>query len=141
MKFGRVASPEGVGGAVRNTTSLDGSARTAGLTAIRAAKPVAWFPFAVMAPVKGALPSVNSGNCALPLASAVTVAVAAAEFTVVPGPALRTCKMVPDGLENCRPWPPSAALSWLNTAPMPPEKFTPITVAFGSDDGGNGSAP
>src|ERR1700730_13720179 len=94
-----------------------------------------------MAPVKGAFPSVNRGNCGLPLASVVTVAVAAAEVTVVPGPALRTCRTVPDGLENCRPWLPSAALSWLTTAPMPPEKFTPITVAFGLDDGGSGSAP
>src|ERR1051326_5722717 len=94
-----------------------------------------------MAPVKAVEPSVNSGSCGLPLASVVTVAVAAAELTVVPEPALSTCSTVPDGLENCRPWPPRAALSWLTTELMPAEKLTPITAAFGSPDDGNGSAP
>ena len=108
MKLGRVESPAGVGGAALNTTSFVGSASTAGLTAIRPAKPVVCVPAAVMAPVNGTAPSVNNGSCGLPLVNDVTVAVADAELIALTGPPLSTCTKLPDGLEKVRPVEPSA---------------------------------
>ena len=82
---------------------------------------------------KGALPSMNSGNSALPPASGVAVCVAEKAFTltVLAAPSSSTRRVVPDGLETCRPAGPSAALSWVTTEASPPEKSTPITLSFG----------
>src|ERR1700744_2244651 len=98
---------------------------------MRPARPVVCEPLAVMAPVIGLSPSVNSGNCALPLVSDVAVEVADSEVTVLPG-ALRTCRTVPDGLENCR-FDPSAALSCATAEPMPADKSTPTTLLLVPD--------
>src|SRR5262245_9076328 len=142
MKFGRVASPIGVGGAVLKTTSLVGSVNSTGLTAIRPAKPVICLPPEVISPVNGAVASVNSGSCGLPLVSEVMVAVADSASTVVARPPLRTCSSDPDGLENCKPVEPSAAVSRAATAAAPPTKLTPTTLSFGSavSEFGSGSA-
>src|SRR5262249_36011177 len=99
---------------------------------MRAASPVSCEPELVMAPVMGAVPSRNSGNCGLPLVRLVTVAVAAMELTVVPAPALSTCSVVTEGLENWR-LAPRAALSCETTEAIPPLKLTPITGLLGLD--------
>src|SRR5262245_33256777 len=141
MKFGRVASPSGVGGAAWKITSLVGSVKSAGLTAMRPAKPVVCVPLALISPVNGAEPSVNSGNCGLPLVNDVMVAVADSVLTVVARPPLRTCSKDPDGLENCRPVEPSAAVRRAATAAAPPAKLMPTTRSAGSavseSDNGN----
>ena len=45
-----------------------------------------------------------------------------------------TRNVEPDGFENCRPLPPSAAFNCETTDAIPPEKLTPITfgLAFGA---------
>ena len=53
---------------------------------MRPASPVVCEPFAVMAPVIGGVPSVNSGSCALPPVSEVAVEVAESELTALPLP-------------------------------------------------------
>src|SRR5258708_37080397 len=97
---------------------------------MRPANPTSCEPLAVIAPLMGAEPSVKSGSCVLPLASAVAVVVAETALTVeLKDDALPTCSTAPE-LENCR-FDPNAALSCATTDPMPPEKFTPITWSFG----------
>src|ERR1700735_3003325 len=98
---------------------------TAGLTGMSPGRPVVRAPADVSAPVIGVEPSRNSGSCALPLPSDVTVEVADNELrTLLVAPALSTCSVVPVGLENCR-LVPNAALSCAATEAAPPEKSTP----------------
>src|ERR1700692_1166610 len=109
---------------------------------MRPASPTSCEPVAVIAPVMGAGPSVNSGSCVLPAASAVAVVVVETDLTVeLNDVELSTCSTVPE-LENCR-FDPSAALSCATTDPMPPAKFTPITWSFGLAVAvpGTGTAP
>src|SRR5580704_3288052 len=109
---------------------------------MRPASPTSCEPNEVIAPLMGTSPSVNSGSCVLPAASAVAVVVADTELTVeLSELELTTCSTEPDGLENCR-FDPSAALSCVTTEAMPAAKFTPITWSFGLDVAlfGNGSA-
>ena len=89
-----------------------------------------WEPLAVNAPVIGVEPSRNSGSCALPLVSEVTVEVADSELTLLPLPLLSTCNVVPDGFENCR-FVPSAALSCDTTALMPAAKIDSDRLVVG----------
>src|SRR5579859_1596019 len=126
MKFGRVGSPAAVPAAY--ATKLAGVATSAGLTAMRPARPVVCDPVAEITPVIGLPPSVNSGTCALPLANVLAVAVADSALTVV-APTLSACK-VPPALENCSD-EPNAALSCDTTALRPPEKSMPMVWLFG----------
>ena len=58
------------------------------MTVMRPASPTSCEPIAVMAPLMGVVPSVNSGSCVLPVASAVAVVVVETELTVeLPDPA------------------------------------------------------
>jgi hypothetical protein len=87
------------------------------------------------------VPSRNIGSCALPAVSQVAVVVADSELTtLLLPPRLSTCNTVPEGLENCR-LVPSAALSWLTTELMPPEKSTPMVLSLGLVEGLCGSVP
>ena len=61
----------------------------------------------------------------------VVVIVVEAELTAMPLAELAaTCNVLPDGLENCRPVWPSAALSCDTTELMPPEKLIPTTCGL-----------
>ena len=68
--------------------------------------------------------------------------VAEAELTAEPvATPLSTCNVEPDGLENCRLAPPSAAFNCETIEAMPPETLTPITAVLGLvlEGVGNGS--
>src|SRR5271168_3929132 len=82
----------------------------------------------------------NNGSCGLPLVSDVTVDVTDAAFTVVPTVVLSTCRVLPDGFENCRLLVPSAAFNCDTTELIPPVKFTPITCGLAPGWLGSGSA-
>src|ERR1700690_2771274 len=89
-------------------------------------------PADVIAPVNPDAPSTKSGSAPDPPVKDVAVAVVETAFTVIAGdPLSTTSSNVPDGLENCSPVAPSAALSCVTTDAGPPEKSTPTTVSFG----------
>src|SRR5450756_934690 len=94
---------------------------------MRPASPVICEPPPVTTPVYREVPSVNNGSCAVPFASDEAVVVTEAALTVAAllG-SLVTCNVEPDGFENCRWLPPSAAFNCETTDAIPPEKSTPI---------------
>src|SRR5579871_1508120 len=126
MNSGRVLSPAAVGGEVEKTLSADGLASTAGCTEMRPASPVICEPLAVIWPVYSELPSVNNGNCGLPLVSDCVVIVSESELTVaVADPT--TLSVAPEPL-NCNPLLPSAPFNVERTLGVTPaERSTPIS--------------
>ncbi len=97
---------------------------------MRPASPTSCDPVAVIAPVMGVGPSVNSGSCVLPAASAVAVVVVETDLTVeLNDVELSTCSTVPE-LENCR-FDPSAALSCATTERHAAGEIHPDHRSFG----------
>ena len=88
-------------------------------------------PLPVITPVYREAPSVNNGSCEVPFASDEAVVVTEAALTVAaPLASPVICNVEPDGLENCRWLPPSAAFNCETTDAIPPEKLTPICFGF-----------
>ena len=78
------------------------------------------------------LPSVNTGSCGLPFASAEAVVVVDPALTLTAAePLSRTRNVEPAGLENCRLVLPTAAVICATIEAIPPWKLTPITLSLG----------
>src|ERR1700737_4252625 len=105
---------------------------------MRPASPVICGPLPVYWPVYSELPSVNSGNCGLPLVSDVVVVVVEAALTVAADDPSKF-SVEPDGLVNCRPMLPSAAFNCETADDIPSEKLTPTSSGLALAPFCNGS--